>query len=216
MTRGDYRINEGIHKIFTEKTRDKHDLIIVQEKLDGTNCGILRLNGILYPVIRTGYLARDSQWQQHRMFDRWAMKHIQEFDFLQEGERLMGEWIAQASGTKYKLQHEPFITFDLMGPGGRRLYSEFCERVPEFFPRAHLLHMGGAFSIEDAERALGTYGHHGAQELAEGAVWRLERDGKVEHLAKYVREGKVPGKYLMDSEGKSLPEVWNEGIWGYL
>lgn len=30
----------------------------------------------------------------------------------------------------------------------------------------------------------------------EGAVWRVERKGVVDFLAKYVRHGKVDGKYI--------------------
>lgn len=39
------------------QTRDRHDLVIVQEKLDGSNVGIARLNGEILALTRAGYLA---------------------------------------------------------------------------------------------------------------------------------------------------------------
>ena len=64
------------------------------------------------------------------------------FEFLEEDQRLCGEWIAQAHVTKYALQHEPFVPFDLLGPGGAKTFEEFNSIVPDFFTRPHLLHIG--------------------------------------------------------------------------
>jgi len=41
----DFGVHPGMARIVTEKTRDKHDRIIVQEKLDGSNVSIARVNG---------------------------------------------------------------------------------------------------------------------------------------------------------------------------
>ena len=64
---------------------------------------------------------------------------------------------------------------------------------------------------------LGSNGYHGAKELPEGAVWRVERNkatGKrgetkrvVDFLVKYVRSDKVDGKYLPDIAKQ--PPIWN-------
>ena len=56
-------------------------------------------------------------------------------------------------------------------------------------------------------QALGERGHYGALELAEGAVWRIECDGKCHSLAKFVRPEKEPGKYLDGVTGKD--PIWN-------
>ena len=50
---------------------------------------------------------------------------------------------------------------------------------------------------------------HGALDPIEGAGkggWRVEREGTVDFLAKYVRAGKVDGAYLPEISGR---EVWN-------
>jgi len=54
---------------------------------------------------------------------------------------------------------------------------------------------------------LGEYGHHGALDPVEGAVWRVERNGKVDFLAKYVRPNKQDGKYFESVTGGAT--VWN-------
>lgn len=41
----------------------------------------------------------------------------------------------------------------------------------------------------------------------EGVVYRVERRGQVEFLAKYVLPDKVDGRYFPEISGQ--PEVWN-------
>lgn len=115
--------------------------------------------------------------------------------------------MAQAHGTKYELQHEPFVAFDLLGPGGAKTLDVFNSIVPSFFPRPYVLHEGGPITTQEADILLGEFGHHGALELAEGCVYRVEREGKLDFMAKYVRKEKKIGQYLGDHE-----EVWNLGL----
>lgn len=65
-------------------------------------------------------------------------------------------------------------------------------------------------SIETAMEILGSHGWHGAVDDAEGAVWRVERDGKVDFLVKYVHPYKVDGRYLPEMSGKE--PVYNQFI----
>lgn len=44
---GDHKLTPGQARILTEKARDKHDRIIVREKLDGSNVAVARVNGEL-------------------------------------------------------------------------------------------------------------------------------------------------------------------------
>src|SRR6187551_2383478 len=71
---GDYHISEGQARIATEKTRDKHDIVIVQEKLDGSNVSVAKINGEIIPLTRARYTASSSPYEQHHMFDRWVKK----------------------------------------------------------------------------------------------------------------------------------------------
>lgn len=203
LGKGDFKVPPGQSDICLIKERPG-DKIIVQEKLDGTSVAVTRLNGLLIPVVRSGYHAMETKWLQHKMFANWVYKNQSEFDFLPEGFRLCGEWIAQAHGTLYKLEHAPFVAFDLIGPSGAKIYSDFNLIVPEFFIRPHLLHQGGAIDIASIEKLLGVRGFHGATELSEGVVFRVEHNGILEFMAKYVRKEKNIGYYL-DKE----KELWN-------
>lgn len=60
-------VTDGQAKICTSKARDKHDTIIVQEKLDGSNVGVVLLNGEIIPLSRAGYHARTSPFEQHHL-----------------------------------------------------------------------------------------------------------------------------------------------------
>ncbi len=139
---------------------------------------------------------------------------------LRDGERLVGEWLMQAHGTRYQLKHEPFVAFDLMARNDRARYDELTDRVKNVdFVTPKVIHRGEPLSIEAAMKALDTYGFHGASDPVEGAVWRIERNelvnpGKngerrwtVDFLVKYVRHDKQDGIYLPEISGKE--SVWN-------
>jgi hypothetical protein len=215
----DRGVNDGQYRICCEKRRDKHDVVICQEKLDGSNVAVAKLGGNCVPLIRAGYPAISSHWYQHRLFADWVYNEYARFDaLLQEGERLVGEWLVQAHGTVYHLPHEPFVAFDIMVGQERTRYMEFEGRVMTHgFVIPRLLSYGLPFSIEAAMQAMGPNGHgfssHGACDPVEGAVWRVERMGKVDFLAKYVRSDKVDGCYLIDFTGpepkRQLAVTWN-------
>ncbi len=206
--RDDKGISLGQAKICLQKPRDKHDCIVVQEKLDGTNVSVANVDGTLVPLIRAGYPAVSSHYEQHRIFAAWAFERLPLFDFLKPGERACGEWLAQAHGTRYKLIHDPFVVFDIMRSGHERaLWSEVAERTAGRLVTPTTIHQGPPCSIEQVLKLLGTYGFHGAIDPIEGAVWRVERKGVVDFLAKYVRPEKVDGLYLPELSGQ--PAVWN-------
>jgi hypothetical protein len=50
--------------------------------------------------------------------------------------------------------------------------------------------------------------HYGALDPVEGAIWRIERDGKVDFLVKYVRPEKIDGIYLPEVTGNGAT-IWN-------
>ena len=205
---GDHKLNAGQARILTEKVRDKHDLVIVQEKLDGSNVSIANVDGVLIPLGRAGYPAISSRFEQHKLFAGWVYERLDRFAFLQPGERLVGEWLAQAHGTRYDLTHEPFVPFDLMRGVEREPYATFRERVtPHGFTLPHEIHVGGALPIGEAMKRIDPHGRHGAIDPVEGAVWRVERRGAVDFLGKYVRPEKVDGRYLPELSGGE--PVWN-------
>jgi hypothetical protein len=215
---GDHYISEGQAKICTEKTRDRHDVVIVQEKLDGSNVGVAKINGKVIAITRAGYLATDSPHLQHHYFDRYVKEHYKTFDLaLYEDERLCGEWLAMAHGTRYNLPHSPFVVFDLIKAGSgqksnlnRAPYDEFKHRCQSFdLDMPNLLSMPNPVSIE-AAKELVKQSAHGAIDPVEGVIYRVERKGAVDFLAKFVQHHKQDGKYSAENnEGRT---VWNFDI----
>lgn len=205
---GDHKLNPGQARILTEKARDKHDVIVVQEKLDGSNVAVARIDGQIVALGRAGYPAVSSPYEQHRIFAAWVASNLERFAFLSDGQWVSGEWLAQAHGTRYNLTHAPLVPFDLFDGGRRVSYEQFTQSLaPSGLPLPKLLHRGSPFSIEQALAALGSHGHHGSLDPVEGAVWRVERKGIVDFLGKYVRPGKVDGAYLPEIAGTS--PLWN-------
>ena len=210
LGKGDHSISPGQASILTVKKRNKHDEIIVQEKLDGSNVGVIKLNGRIISLSRSGYTADSSPYLQHRLFADWVRTNERRFDaVLDEGERIVGEWLLQAHGTRYKLIHEPFVAFDIMKESKRLTYDEFIARIAlKRFVSPFLVHRGESIAVDDAMALLGDYGRHGAIDYAEGLVYRVENKGKVEFLTKYVRGDKVDGRYLESVTGETA--VWND------
>lgn len=203
---GDHGMSDRQAAICTTKARDSRDTIIVQEKLDGSCCSVAKINGEILALQRAGYLARTSPFEQHHLFADWVEASRDRFDaLLHEGERCVGEWLAQVHGTRYELPHEPFVVFDIMRGQERATWAELTRRCL-YFVTPWAIHVGGPLSIKDACRLL-TVSGHGALDPVEGAVWRVERNGKVDFLAKYVRPEKVDGCLLPERTG--LPAVWN-------
>ena len=204
----DKGLSEEQARICMTKARDKNDLITVQEKLDGSNVAVAKINGQIVPLIRAGYEAISSKWEQHRHFAKWVFDNFARFDgLLAEGERCAGEWLMEAHGTRYNLPHEPFVIFDLMTGIERQPAATTAARcAARQFITPRVLHVGGAISIEDILKILEPSGH-GAIDPVEGAVWRVERDGAVDFLGKFVRPEKVDGKYLENISGQ--PAIYN-------
>lgn len=203
---GDHHCEQGQARIATVKARDKHDIVIVQEKLDGSNVSVAKIGGGIHSLTRAGYSAITSIYDQHRMFAHWVDKNLKRFDnLLKEGERICGEWLIQAHGTRYNLPHEPFVAFDMFCGKERLIFEEFGSRAYDHdFVLPRLINIGVPVTIEYACKAISISGH-GAIDPVEGAVWRVERKGKVDFLCKYVRHDKEDGKYLPEKNGTGKP-----------
>lgn len=207
---GDHHCHVGQDAICQTKARDRHDRIIVTEKLDGGNVAIAKVGGEIHALGRAGYPAITSPFEQHHHFDTWVKRLGGLWSaMLNEGEALHGEWLAQAHGTMYDLQHDPFVAFDLTRNGKRVSHDELvdaCERFSVKTPK--VISDGPPVTVAAALEALGEFGHHGATDPVEGAVWRVERRGQFDFLAKYVRPDKQDGKYLPEISGAGPRWLW--------
>lgn len=220
MGPADHHVHEGQAIICTQKPR-KGDRVIVSEKLDGSCMSVANIDGALVPLTRSGYRACDVTYEHLRAFVPYVEKNIAQFrDLLKPGERVCGEWIPMAHGTIYDPRHmmfSPFVAFDIFRDGKRILWDEFDERIAVAeMRRAFCLHDSSepcpvdyvlrSLRVPDELLPSHGYGYHGATEDVEGAVWRVEREGRVDFLAKYVRPEKIDGKYFTNISGQ--PEIW--------
>lgn len=213
---GDHTIHQGQADILTLSPR-RGDRIIVSEKLDGACMAVAKIGGEIVPLTRAGYRASDGTYDHLRAFHGYAMAREKIFaELLSDGERVVGEWLSLAHGTMYDSNSqlfEPFVAFDIIGADGKRvLYDEFEERLGGVgIDSVAILYDGEeGFSIEDAITTLGRSGYHGALDEPEGAVWRVEREGRVDFLAKYVRPNKIDGLYLPNLSGRDPIWIWQE------
>lgn len=202
-----YFIDDNIK---SQKIR-RTDKILVLEKLDGSCVSIANINGIITPLIRSGYHAKTSNYLQHKLFDAWVMANIERFYWIPDGWRLCGEWLIQAHGTHYNLDgREPFVAFDLFNQNERKPYQELvnsCCRFQISTARVLCKADGRGIPVRRALGFLGEHGYYGAIDQAEGCVWRWERGPAMEiMMAKYVRPTAEPGRYLQDENNGGKPE----------
>lgn len=209
----DKYIHEGQHRILTEKTRDKHDFVIVTEKYDGSNVGITKVNGKIFAITRSGYLAETSPYKQHHYFAKWVEIQGNRFDFIGNGERIAGEWMMCAHGIKYDVLKDPFIAFDYFTANNERmLYSDLISKTAnaEIETPRIIFHGYQSFNLGLALEELNANKHKQnivAQEKSEGLVYRVERKGKFDFAAKYVRSDYESGKYIINVDEENL--IWN-------
>ena len=208
----DSTIHEGQERILTTKARDKHDRIIVTEKLDGSCVGVANIEGTIVAIGRAGFPAADSPHAHIRQFAEWVEwnRPRGRWSRLEPGTRLMGEWCTMAHGTMYRPMQTPFVPFDLMVGKKRLLIGDMrtLAHKLDLLPTM-VLHSGGPISVEAVMAKLGEHGFHGAIDPAEGAVWRVERKGEFDFIGKFVRDTHVAGKYMPGMNGN--PE--DQAIW---
>lgn len=208
---GDHFINHGQERILTEKVRDKHDEVLVFEKYDGSNVGIGKIDNRIVALTRSGYTAKTSPYKQHHLFSDWVYKNVMKWmDILENGERITGEWLAQAHGLKYNIEVEPIVFFDHFNSENQRSQFDYLGELAVMYglqlPR--MLHRGQSIKTDDLlpDLNLKTNGIW-AKENPEGMVYRVERKGKVDFLAKWVRSDFEAGKYIINKEESEL--IWN-------
>lgn len=200
----DYFIEEGQERILTQKVRDEHDTVLVFEKYDGSNVGVAKKDGKIFALNRKGYEAHKSPYKQHLEFSKWVNNHAGLFNsLLKEGERVAGEWLLQTHGLVYHIKQEPVVFFDYFDANNKRKPFELLRQTGLPLPR--LLHQGGAVSVDDLVPILNLKTDTiWSEENPEGMVYRLERKGGVEFLAKWVRADFQTGKYCIGVDEENL------------
>lgn len=226
----DHYIDLGTEKLMTAtQKKDKKLWVHVSEKYDGSCVAVAKVDGKILALTKKGYLAESSPYQQHHLFHEYVKMHYAEFNtFIEEGERIVGEWMIQAHGTRYAIEpnYPPFVAFDVFRADnsrylsnhiyakiealrGMRIVAEpfkawFHDHPPPFadpeifFNR--FCRVGRSFSKQIAAK----------NATPEGLVFKIEdyKAGKVLAIAKYVRPGYERMKFIHD-EATHGP-VWNE------
>lgn len=198
---GDHSVNDGQSAICTTSAPGRS--VWAQTKLDGSCVAAALVDGELVALGRAGYPARSSKYEMHHVWADWVDANAHRFrSLLAPGERVVGEWLAQAHGTRYDLRgREPFVAFDIMVAAERVTWPAFRSRVEGVFAVPPT--MAGPVHPIEAMQVLDRYG----ADEPEGVVYRVEsrKHGveRVDFLAKWVRADKVDGS-LLDGD-----PVWN-------
>lgn len=168
-------LNEREVEYLTKKTRLKDDVVIVTEKVDGCNVGVLRDGDSLIPLMRRGYEVSTSPHEFIRMFADFVRQNEYRFmSLLSDGERVCGEWMIKTHTIQYHMKHEPFICFEIIRDKERVRYLDARKRLLDNgFVCAGLVHYGTAIPVNTAVEMLGD-GFHGAVGQPEGVVYRYE------------------------------------------
>ncbi|HVJ16999.1 MAG TPA: RNA ligase family protein [Polyangiaceae bacterium] len=110
--------------------------VLVQEKLDGSCVAVARLGDAVLALGREGTLAAHSGNPGRQMFAAWVEQRAGVFrELLDDGEWLVGEWLALAHSTRYELRHEPFVVFDAFHDGRQWTFDELDGRLQGAPPR---------------------------------------------------------------------------------
>ncbi len=214
MGPADHHIDPGQARICTERPRPG-DLVVVQEKVDGSCVAVAKLEGEIVPLIRAGYRALDGRHEFQLHFHRWVMSHADRFEaLLADGERVVGEWLGLAHGTRYRRLSSPFVAFDLMvGPRrspaaetARRCEAAGIEVAPTLTTSTDGVPLTAALDLLGP----GRYDPH-PDDGPEGVVYRVERHGVVDFVTKWVNPTKVDGKHLPEITGGDPHWNWPPG-----
>jgi len=197
----DHHIDIGQEKLLTEKFPPIECILYLEEKMDGSNVSVIRKEGEIIAVGRSGYGCKESNQEQHRRFAKFVEDNKEKFEQLlpNENDRVVGEWMALAHGTLYKDLPSPFMAFELYygkeaqnDKTRRAAFKEVkIEQVPLLAKTTHPISIEKALEIANKHRS-----------NCEGVVYRLERfDNKKDNyvpwiIAKIVKQDKVDGFYF--------------------
>ena len=212
---GDTILEESLQPYFTEQLQfPMRDKLYVTEKVDGANVGVYKKDGKLHPIIRKGYDVRSSEREFLRRFADFVFDNAKRFDgLLGDDERVCGEWLIKTHSLRYELPHEPFVVFDIIRGVTKPYRQGFAKTIAQCieygFTTTHVIHEGGAVSVDKVLRLLGV-GFHGCTTSPEGVVYRYERDGSFEMAAKFVSNLDVNGDFMDDENAFNTWKDWGK------
>jgi hypothetical protein len=213
----DRHINDGQYQRYMQ-IKDYRERIAVTEKLDGTCVGVVKTENGLVAIQRNGHPCSESPYEMHHRFAVYVKYRKVKFATIlgEIGDRIMGEWVAQAHGIIYDQLPDLFFAFDAKLGGvwvDTMTLRDQCSAVGLFAVGLFvvpLIHYGMPLEPQYWEK-LTRRSAFRSKGPAEGLVFRRELDSKRIDIAKWVRSDHVPGRYLPDVDGsESDVPIWLE------
>lgn len=147
------------------KTVSLNDLkashLIVEEKMDGANCGIsFTPSGELQLQSRGHYLTGGPRERQFQLFKTWANRYAADM-WAQLGDRyvLYGEWLYAKHTVYYDELPHYFMEFDILDTHNQSFLStsrrkDFLQELP-FIVSVRVLHEGKVDSVKTLRKQVG-------------------------------------------------------------
>ncbi|MDF2879685.1 MAG: hypothetical protein K0R54_242 [Clostridiaceae bacterium] len=207
----DKLLSEVEQRKYTVSKRNKSDVVIITEKIDGMNAGVVKKNGNLYPINRKGYDTRIMGMVQKELellgkeWAIWVDNHYSLYNsILNEGERLVFENCILQHTLKYCFKHEPVFLLAKYNSNNMRInYKELSELAfKNNIQQPPLLNVGIALP---AQMIIEQYpkGLVGVKGNIEGIVYNYEHNGKHESCAKFVSNS-IMGTF------ECIPQYYNK------
>lgn len=198
---------------FTKKKIHPTDRIIITEKLDGMNAGVVKKDGKLYPINRKGYDSRSMGIMYSGLKplgDGWANWVLDNYDIyndiLKEGERLVFENCIMTHTLRYKFTSQPvFLLAKYSGDNKRIDYNSLCLLAREYkLTMPPLLNIGNAIDPKEIIRQYPN-GLSGSRDGIEGIVYYYECNGRHVQCVKFVSNPLIGTKH-------EAPTEYNESV----
>lgn len=225
----DIQLDSRIQKFFLENLQfPDRDEVIITEKVDGSNVGVVKKNDKLYPITRKGYDVRDLHDKNGNkvLFLLYFAKYVEDnqdkfYSLLRNGERCVCEWMIRTHTIPYILDSEPLFLLDIVNceTKKRESYDNLKQRAykngfnipPEIFRSTEGTN---TLSLNELQTKIkySLVNKTKTQDI-EGFVWRYQRDGKFYNSAKFVNGFIQPIHREINENvwngwsGKFMPEI---------
>lgn len=186
---------------------------VVQEKVDGANCGMALLDG--HPVIRShqhilrkGFQKDTPAKKQFAPIWTWFYKNRSKFEKLEViagSVGVYGEWMVQQHGMVYDHLPDWFIAYDLYDyEQGKFLEPQAAIQclVDAGFAVVPVLKVGVVESYEELEALAGGESPFAPGQQREGIYVKVSDGSWQTHRFKMIRQGFVQGSLLEDRQIK--------------
>lgn len=179
---------------YVQCKRNKNDIVIITEKIDGMNAGVVKMDGLLYPINRRGYDTRIMGLQYKELavlgegWAKWVDDHYFIYDaILQEGEHLVFEYAEYRHTLEYKFKCEPVFLLAKYNADNKRInYASLSVLAQKYdLVQPPLLNIGVAVPPEIIIKQY-PKGLAGVKGKLEGIVYNYEHNGNHASCAKYV------------------------------